>query len=388
MNIIVLENEMNLAGLRRQWAVYALLGGLFFSGGFLGLRAWWEPVFAGRWLVISLAVFVYELSTVWKNLKTNHRANEEVLLPSLGAGNLVSLLRGALIAGLYGFLVLPQPEGWLAWIPGVLYTTAAVADSVDGVLARLTNRTTKFGEIMDMYFDGLGMLAATGFIVLSERVPAWYLLIGLARYFFLFGMELRRRLGKVNHEMPFSVRRRWMAAVQMGFVSVMMWPLFSPPATQIVAYAFGIPLLIGFLWDWLYVSGVISPEDVRHHHNFTATLRLWIPVGLRLAVLICALPTWLNGQGFLWVEWIVFLLLLIGAAGRAASIAGLVALGFTQFTGSLTNPQLVQSFLYAFILLLGTGVFSVWTPEDRLVFKKIGEKIPGEGARLFKAGAR
>ena len=311
---------------------------------------------------------------VWRNLEANQRTGEETLLAGFGAGNLASLFRGALIAALYGFLFSPLPDGWLAWLPGVLYTTAAIVDGVDGALARLTNHTTKFGEIMDMYYDGLGMLVATGLIVQYGRVPAWYLLIGMVRYFFLFGMWLRIRLGKVNHVMPPSVRRRGMAALQMGFVSVMMWPLFSPPATQVLAYAFGLPLLAGFLWDWLYVSGVISAESTLREKYWRNTIQDWAPVGLRLGVLACALPALLTQSGFLWIEWIVYVMLLIGAAGRAASIAGLIALGFLQFTAPLTSAQLFQGILYAFILLLGTGAFSIWEPENALIYKKIGEK--------------
>jgi CDP-diacylglycerol--glycerol-3-phosphate 3-phosphatidyltransferase len=384
MASIPLDNEKTLAGLRRRWVYYALAGGLFFAGGFFCLIEWWEPAYAGRWLGLSLAVFLYELWVVWKNLKANHRAGEVALLSGLGTGNLASLFRGTLIAALYGFLFSPLPDGWLAWLPGVLYTTAALADGLDGVLARLANHTTKFGEIMDMYFDGLGMLVATGLIVQAGRVPAWYLLIGMVRYFFLFGMWLRVRLGKTNHLMPPSVRRRGMAAVQMGFVSVMVWPLFSPPATQVVAYVFGLPLLVGFLWDWLYVSGVISPEGIARYKSWANTFWHWAPVGLRLGVLACALPALLNQAGFSWIEWVVYLLLLIGAAGRVASIAGLIALGFLQLTAPLTSAQLLQGILYALILLLGTGAFSAWKPEDVLIYKKVGEKPLGANRKTLE----
>lgn len=385
MASIPFDNQKTLAGLRRRWVYYALAGGLFFSGGFYCLIEWWELAYAGRWLVLSLAVFLYELWVAWKNLKANHRAGEETLLSGLGAGNLASLFRGALIAALYGFLFSPLPDGWLAWLPGVLYTTAALADGVDGALARLANHTTKFGEIMDMYFDGLGMLVATGLIVQSGRVPAWYLLIGMVRYFFLLGMWLRVRLGKINHPMPPSARRRGMGAVQMGFVSVMMWPLFSPPATQVVAYAFGLPLLVGFLWDWLYVSGVISAEGISRYKSRTISFWHWLPVGLRLGVLLCALPALLTQSSFLWIEWIALLLLSIGAAGRAASIAGLIALGLLQLTAPLTSAQLLQGILYTLILLLGTGAFSIWKPEDMLIYKKIGEKPVGVNHKTLEA---
>src|SRR5512139_3773917 len=135
-----------------------------YAVGFLFLRDRWESESAWQWLVVSTGVFGYELWTLWVNLEENHRVEEKNLLPGLGVGNLLSLFRGALIAALFGFLFSPSPEGRLAWLPGILYTVAALVDFLDGALARMTNHATRLGEILDMYFDGLGMLAATALI--------------------------------------------------------------------------------------------------------------------------------------------------------------------------------------------------------------------------------
>jgi CDP-diacylglycerol--glycerol-3-phosphate 3-phosphatidyltransferase len=377
MSISVHENQKILASLRWRWGWYALLVIIFFAEGFFLLTEAWRLEDAWRWLALSLAVFVYELWTLWGNLKENHRPGEETLLPGLGAGNLVSLFRGALIAALYGFLFSPAPAGWLTWVPGVLYTVAALVDYIDGALARLTNHATRLGEILDMYFDGLGMLAATALIVQYGQVPVWYLFIGLARYLFLFGMWLRERLGKRNYPMPPSVRRRGMAAVQMGFVFVMLWPLFSPPGTHVVAYAFGLPLLIGFLWDWFYVSGVVSSDTIERYSSIKDFILRWVPVGLRLGVLLCALPALLSAaEQSLLVQfgWIVLILVVVGAAGRVASIAGLIVIGLLQMAAPLAQVQLMQGILYSLILLLGTGAFSLWKPEEVLIYQKLGER--------------
>lgn len=377
INRIKEENLKALAGLRWQWRGYAMAGIVFYAVGFLFLAREWKIEYAWRWLGLSLIVFGYILRTVWLNLGENRREGEEHLLPGLGAGNLVSLMRGALIAALYGFLFAPLPEGRIAWLPGLLYTVAILSDYVDGALARLTDHVTQLGKVLDMYFDGLGMLVVTALLVQYGKVPAWYLLIGLARYLFLFGMCLRERLGKVNHPLPVSVRRRGMAALQMGFVAVVLLPIFSPPGTHVIAYAFGFPLLVGFLWDWFYVSGVITLDLPKRYVSLEDFILQWIPVGLRLAVLACALlgllatpeqnPLHLAG-------WIVIGLIITGAAVRIASIAGLVILGLAQNSTPLSAAQLALGILFSLVLLLGSGKFSLWKPEDSLIYKRVGEK--------------
>jgi CDP-diacylglycerol---glycerol-3-phosphate 3-phosphatidyltransferase len=369
------SNQKILDGLRRQIGWYILTVAAVFTAGFLIFWEAWMPEYAWRWFIVGICTLGIAQRTVWVNLYENRRKSEEGLLPDLGAGNIASLFRGALIAALFGFLFLPSPEGKLSWLPGLLYTAAVLVDILDGALARLTNHVTRLGEILDMYFDGLGMLAATAIIVHYGKVPAWYLGIGLARYLFLFGIWMRAHLGKDIFPMPTSVRRRGMAAVQMGFVAVMLWPLFSPPGTQVMAYAFGIPLLIGFLWDWLYVSGVISPISIQRYASIKDFILCYMPAGLRLGVLLCSV-TLLHLPGLNQIApvgWIMLVLVIVGAAGRVASIGGLIILGVQQVAAPLLPSQMVLGILFSLILLLGTGIFSLWKPEELLIYKKIGE---------------
>jgi CDP-diacylglycerol---glycerol-3-phosphate 3-phosphatidyltransferase len=257
----MLENKQVLVGLQRRWVIFALTSGFFVLAGFTWLLTWWQPIYARRWVVFCTLVFVCQLKFEWDHLGENRREGEVELLPSLGAGNIASLIRGVLIAALYGFLLSPLPEGWRGWLPGFIYMAAVLLDSIDGTLARLANQATRLGAQLDMFLDGLGMLAVTMLLVQYGQVPRWYVLIGLVRYIFLIGMWLRQRLGKPNYSMPASSRRRGLAAIQMGFVAVLLWPLLRPPLTYVLAYIFGPPLLVSFLWDWLYVSGIRGQVD-------------------------------------------------------------------------------------------------------------------------------
>jgi hypothetical protein len=73
------------------------------------------------------------------------------------------------------------------------------------------------------------------------------------------------------------------------------------------------------------------------------------------------------------LEAAVVLMLLFGAAGRVTAIVGLLVLGINQIFASLTLGQFLLVTAYTAILFLGTGAYSLWTPEDRLIYRRAGE---------------
>jgi CDP-diacylglycerol--glycerol-3-phosphate 3-phosphatidyltransferase len=326
---------------------------------------------------------------LWRSLEYNIRPGETELLADFGAGNILTMIRGVLIAGLSGFLFQPWPSGWLAWAPGVLFTAACLSDHLDGYLARATNHATRMGEILDMSFDGLGILVAAVLAVQYGRVPVWYLLVAAARYLFLLGIWLRRRRGLPVVNLPPSIRRRAFAGIQMGFLFFILLPFFSPSHTHIAAFVFAAPFLIGFLVDWLTVSGHRLGESsipLSNRWKWTNTALNWLPAGLRsIAALL------ITGQITIWFQTgisyapvaayfiglaqvLVLVFLLLGASGRISAIAGLVLLGLQQMSANLTPTQIALIMLYTAILYLGTGPLSLWKPEDRWIYRRAGER--------------
>jgi CDP-diacylglycerol--glycerol-3-phosphate 3-phosphatidyltransferase len=122
-----------------------------------------------------------------------------------------------------------------------------VIDCFDGYLARLHNEVTRLGAMMDMSLDGLGMLIGVLLLIQFGQVPALILLVGLARYLFLLGIWIRRRIGKPIYELPENPLRRQFAGAQMGFIGVILFPVFSPPGTYLAAMLFALPFFLGFL---------------------------------------------------------------------------------------------------------------------------------------------
>ncbi len=64
-----------------------------------------------------------------------------------------------------------------------------MVDLLDGYVARVTRRESRLGAILDMEFDGLGILIASAVAVQYDKIPAWYLLLGVARLLFVAGTD-------------------------------------------------------------------------------------------------------------------------------------------------------------------------------------------------------
>jgi len=320
----------------------------------------------------------YVLITLWHGLEHNHRVGENELLQDLGIGNLLTIIRGILVAGMTGFLLLPQPQGWLAWIPGCLYTISGLLDFLDGIIARLTNRSTKLGEMLDMSLDGVGVLVASVLVVKYGQVPFWFLMVGFARILFLFGIRLRKRLDKPVFELETSYNRRLFAGLEMGLLSVLLWPVFSPPGTALVAAVFSIPFLGGFLLDWFQVSGIHISFQITYN-RYQELVKHHLALLLRIAIvcLMMGLILWgwrTTSTALRITEVLVIVMMSFGILSRFAAIIGLITLGFQQNLGGLLLTEMILIILDALVLYIGGGKFSLVKVEEYLVTHRIGER--------------
>lgn len=366
--------------LAAQWGIFLIAGTAALLGGFSLAGQWWpDPEQAIRWVALSLAAHVYFTGVLLRGLPLNHRPGESMLLPSLGLANALTLLRAVLMSAVVGFLLSPRPEGWSAWLPGVLYTAASLPDYIDGIVARKTNHVTRLGEILDMNVDSVGVFTATFLAYRYGVVPWWYLPIGLARYLFVAGILVREKLGLPVHELPFSHRRRGFAALKMGFMFVMLFPLFGPPGTHVAAAAFGIPFLIAFVWDWALVAGWVRPETGDRFDQWKKLVLTAAPWLLRFLAVALILPV--LGDHFrnpdlqllAWLEAGITVLLAAGIAPRSAAIAAVCLVGVNQNIAPLDPEQLALIVVYIALIFLGSGRFSLWPVEEMLVMHRFGD---------------
>ena len=243
----------------------------------------WAP--AGRWLLLAILLGGLNLANLWWRLPLNRRQGSGELLTSLGPGNWLTISRGIAISLTGAFLVADRPAGALAWLPALLYTAADVADYFDGYLARRANHATELGAYLDVSYDGLGMLLVSLLAVRCGQLPAWYLLLGLARYLFLIGIWLRQKLSWPVYPMQDSVHRRVFAGFQMGFMSVVLWPIVPPLPATIAGTIFALPTALGFLRDWFITAGTFAADNETYRRWQRFVFRhstSWFPLLLRL----------------------------------------------------------------------------------------------------------
>jgi CDP-diacylglycerol--glycerol-3-phosphate 3-phosphatidyltransferase len=147
--------------------------------------------------------------------------------------------------------------GAVRWLPALLYAAAAIADRLDGIIARRLDQTTALGARLDEAMDALGLLAAPIVAVSWGRLPPWYLLVGVTYYIYRSAIWLRRRL-----ELPVHLERvkrrqitRIFAGLHMTLVSVALAPILSREVNSIAAALLMVPTLAFFARDWLIVIG-------------------------------------------------------------------------------------------------------------------------------------
>ncbi len=333
-----------------------------------------------RWLMIS-ALFV--AGVFWflrRVIDQNHAPDSEDLYPDLGPANRLTIFRGIAYAWMAGFLLMPRPGGLMDWLPALLYIGASIADVFDGYLARRSRRVTRLGETLDMEFDGLGVLVACALAVQYGQLPLLFLLVAAARPLFVWGMKWRTRMTLPNHQMTNSDQRRVIAGLLMIFLCTVLWPIFEPPVTYAVGAVFGAAVTLSFARDWLVTIGWLRPDSTLYIH-WRARLKMWafawMPIGLRIAIaaLVSLLASGvLAGEPALPAAWI-WPVVIVGAVGGLAALAGfgartaaglVHAAAFVYFTfGGQPWLGLTLLGLASLLLILGSGHYTLWVPEER-----------------------
>ena len=92
------------------------------------------------------------------------------------------------------FLVIFLLTGWGGeanrYISLTLFVVASVTDWFDGYLARKNNLVTNFGKFMDPLSDKLLVCSAMICMIDLKRLPAWFVIIIIAREFIISGFRL------------------------------------------------------------------------------------------------------------------------------------------------------------------------------------------------------
>ena len=173
------------------------------------------------------------------------------------------------------------------------------------------------------------------------------------------------------------------------FLAVVLWPILAPPATTIAGFAFMLPLLGGFVIDWLIVSGRINLEKPAISNFFKladkVTLQILLPIfRVIILCLVCLLIIKTNPLGSVFND-ITFskailllslllssLMILLGVLGRFFAIILSCLLCWFFLSYEMHYLEIILLVLVIWVMQFGTGKFSLWLWDDRWVHRYDG----------------
>ena len=104
--------------------------------------------------------------------------------------NRLTLFRVILIPFFVFFLLAPYFTGYGNYIAVAVFIVASITDFLDGHIARKRNLVTNFGKFMDPLADKLLVCSALICLIELDRLPAWIVIIIIARDFIISGFRL------------------------------------------------------------------------------------------------------------------------------------------------------------------------------------------------------
>ena len=100
------------------------------------------------------------------------------------------MFRVILIPFFVFFLLAPYFEGYGNYVAVAIFIVASLTDLLDGKIARKYNLVTNFGKFMDPLADKLLVCSAMICLIELGLLPAWIVIIIIAREFIISGFRL------------------------------------------------------------------------------------------------------------------------------------------------------------------------------------------------------
>ncbi len=154
--------------------------------------------------------------------------------------NALTMFRVVLIVP-FAVLLLGGQRGWFGQnllipdiIADVIFIIASLTDMLDGKIARKYNLVSNFGKFMDPLADKLLVCTALIALVDMKRIPAWIVMIIIAREFIISGFRL------LAAERGVVIAASWWGKFKTTFQMVMVILMIVEPSLALV----GMPVIV------------------------------------------------------------------------------------------------------------------------------------------------
>ncbi len=104
--------------------------------------------------------------------------------------NKLTILRMIMVPFFVLFMLVPIGGAANKWIALAIFVVASLTDTLDGYIARRDNLITDFGKFMDPLADKLLVCSALICFVELGDLPAWMVIVIIAREFIISGFRL------------------------------------------------------------------------------------------------------------------------------------------------------------------------------------------------------
>jgi phosphatidylglycerophosphate synthase len=191
----------------------------------------------------SLVLFTAAALLILPGLSSQHP------FARLGAANVVTLVRGALVALLAALI--GERAAVVSMVATVIATTVILLDGGDGWLARRTHMSSAFGARFDMEVDAALVAVLAVLAWRLNKVGIWVLLSGAMRYLFAAAAAL---IPLLRRPLPPSYRAKTIAVIQMLALVVAVEPASPVALADTVAATALFLLTLSFLLDVIWLA--------------------------------------------------------------------------------------------------------------------------------------
>ena len=164
----------------------------------------------------------------------------------MNIANKVTVLRLLLIPV---FLVLYYNYGTTYNIAAIVFVIASLTDAIDGHLARSRNLVTTFGKFVDPLVDKLLTMAAFVVLVESGIIPAWAVIIIIARELIITGF----RTLAADKGITIAASKWGKLKTTSQMISLVLLLLNNTSLNKIGVYVFYIAVLLTIISGFDYI---------------------------------------------------------------------------------------------------------------------------------------